>query len=80
MEKNDIETAYSTGFATGVAFGIEMIMCSLKEVLGNEKISEDIRFFLRGFIDSYQKDAPQIAEKVFKIIKEGQEGRNEICH
>lgn len=73
------EEAYALGFSEGFSYGIELMMEELKKISDDTKVPTSARVFLRGFVDRYQKDAANIAEKTFKAIKaKGVE--NCTCH
>lgn len=67
MTKN--EEAYAQGFSEGLSYGIELMMEELKKISDDTKVPTSARVFLRGFVDRYQKDAANIAEKTFEAIK-----------
>ena len=73
------EEAYALGFSEGLSYGIELMMEELKKISDDTKVPTSARVFLRGFVDNYQKDAANIAEKTFEAIKaKGVE--NCTCH
>lgn len=59
---------YAVAFSEGVAFGIKAVMDSLNEVSGKSDIPEVIRSFLRGLLESYQRDSAEITAKVLSEI------------
>lgn len=63
------EEAYALGFSEGLDYGIELMMEQLKKISDDTKVPTSARVFLRGFVDSYQKDAANIAAKTFEAIK-----------
>lgn len=60
---------YVVAFSEGVAFGIKAVMDSLKEVSGKSDIPEVLRSFLRGLLESYQKNSAEITAKILSEIE-----------
>lgn len=73
------EEAYALGFSEGLDYGIELMMEQLKKISDDTKVPTSARVFLRGFVDSYQKDAANIAAKTFEAIKAHREEKT-TCH
>lgn len=75
------KTEYYAAFSEGAAFGIHIIMDALKGISENEKMPEHIRFFLRGFVDTYQKEAPheRLVEGFLAAIRREEEEK-ETCN
>ena len=73
------EEAYAIGFSEGLAYGIELMMEELKKISDDTEVPTSARVFLRGFVDSYHKDASNIAAKTFEAIK-AKKVENCTCH